>query len=175
MKVLLEKTLNIDYGQIYIESGDNAADEGIDEVFVGQKNGLLGASLEGVLFLVTGLNGGALKFKAVFFEEEPPIEDKWEEIVEASVNIQSGGIQFREWGMGDDEGHPLDLQSGWHRVRYCGIGMDLEHIFEDDDEECVPEDEYYEIMFWPEEKAKDNIIKCTSERAKYWHSEWGNP
>ena len=116
-----------------------------------------------------------MKFKAVFFDDEPPIDDKWEEIVEASINIQDGGIQFREWGMGEDEGHPLALETGWHRVRYCAVGMDMDHDFEDDEEEeKPPETEYYEIIFWPGSKADDQILKCTSERAKYWHSEWGS-
>jgi hypothetical protein len=70
------------YAQIYVESSEDFHDLG--ECFGGQHNGLCGAAAAGKLWLVTGLHSGRVGFTVEVHDEAPPLDDSWEEIVEAS-------------------------------------------------------------------------------------------
>jgi hypothetical protein len=82
VRTLMSEPAWVHYGQLYVESSDFYADLG--ECFGGQQNGLCGAAIQGKLFLITGLHTGKVGFTVELHDEAPPIDDEWEEIVEAS-------------------------------------------------------------------------------------------
>ncbi|MGI3200251.1 hypothetical protein ACRJ4W_20550 [Streptomyces sp. GLT-R25] len=59
MKVLVDDEVHVDYGQIFVESGEGDCD--LHDAFAGQEGvGLCGAGTDGSLLLLTGLwIGGA--------------------------------------------------------------------------------------------------------------------
>jgi hypothetical protein len=128
---------------------------------------LCGAAVDGTLFLVTGLHTGKVDFAVELYDEAPPIDDTWEEIVEASYR-PAGDVALIGWG---GEGHwPLDLDEVDYRVRYCGWGMDAGHQAAPpmDGEPLV---DRYLLQFWPAPPTPDRVIKLTSAQAAYWHRE----
>ncbi|MEV6602007.1 hypothetical protein AB0M36_34915 [Actinoplanes sp. NPDC051346] len=163
--VLLDRVVEVDYGQFYIESGE--ADEvGAELAFRGQRNGLCGAAVPGALFLVTGLRNGPVACTVRRHSTEPPLEQRWEDVVEVSFRAESGGVSLREW---DGVRYRLDLPPGDYRVRYCARGMqqgwDVESL---DDDQPV---DHYLLEFWAGEPTEDRIVRQTSEVAAYWHRE----
>jgi hypothetical protein len=189
--------LHIYYGQVYVYGRDRLISN-MEDCFRGQENGLCGARVPGALFLITGLNTGLVRFTVDVLDAPPQLDDteelevsaaqmnlfsgtperinldspaqvKWEEIVEASLNVDATitNLALVEWGGGAV--YPIPLAPGSYRVRYCARGMDLGRdrgtTLEDDD--IV---DFYSLAFWPAEAAKDRVIKQTSKAAAYWHS-----
>jgi hypothetical protein len=153
----------VHYGQIYVESSDFYADLG--ECFGGQQNGLCGAAIPGKLFLITGLHTGKVGFSVELHDEAPPIDDSWEDTVEASFKPAGDEVSLVGW---NGERWPLELQTIGYRVRYCGWGMDAGHQARPpmDDEPLV---DRYLLQFWPAPPEPDRVVKLTSAQAAYWH------
>ncbi|HZX04104.1 hypothetical protein [Kribbella sp.] len=81
MRVLMTGPAWVSYAQIYVESVlDSYSDLG--ECFAGQQNGLCGAASPGRLFLITGLHTGEVGFTVELYDDVPPLDDTWEEVVE---------------------------------------------------------------------------------------------
>jgi hypothetical protein len=161
VKTLMTGTAWVSYGQIYVESAENYSDLG--ECFGGQQNGLCGAAIDGKLFLITGLHTGDVGFTVELHDGPPPIDDTWEEIVEAPYR-PLGDVSLEGWG--GSGRWPLELRPIQHRVRYSARGMDAAH--QGMDEEGVVLDHYL-LQFWPAPAAPDQILKQTSSEAAYWH------
>ncbi|MGW7682533.1 hypothetical protein ACWGID_17455 [Kribbella sp. NPDC054772] len=163
MRTLMTGPVWLSYGQIYVESGGDFADLG--ECFGGQQNGLCGAAVAGRLTLMTGLHTGEVDFTAELHDQEPAIDDTWEDIVEASYRPAQpptlSGLDSNDWWT-----LPLDLVD--YRVRYSGWGMDAGHQAGPpmDDEPLV---DRYLLQFWPAQPAPDRVVKQTSRQAAYWH------
>ncbi|TCO59213.1 hypothetical protein EV192_10453 [Actinocrispum wychmicini] len=155
---------HVHYGQIYVESADHAPDLGM--CFGGQRNGLCGAAMPGVLFMITGRHTGTVGFTVEVHESPPPPDDRWEEVVEVSYRPR-GEAALVTWG--GEHGWPLELAETDYRVRYCGSGMDAARAQDSrwDDE---PEVDRYLLQFWPAPPEADRIVKETSEQAAYWHA-----
>jgi hypothetical protein len=164
MRTLMTGPAGVHYGQISVESTENHADLG--ECFGGQRNGLCGAAIDGKLFLITGLHTGTVGFAVELYDDAPPLDDSWEEIVEASFR-PLGRTMLTGWA--GEWRHQLDLPLVDYRVRYCGWGMDAGHQgapqLEDDD----PLLDRYVLQFWPSSPAPDRVVKQTSGTAAYWH------
>lgn len=153
----------VSYGQIYVESTENYADLG--ECFGGQENGLCGAAIAGKLWLVTGLHTGEVGFTVELHDEEPDLDDRWEEIVEVSYTPASDQIGLYGWG-GTGE-WPLDLDRIDYRARYHGTGMDTAGQATGPSDKSVVDS--YLLQFWPAPVAPDQVLKQTSSAAAYWH------
>ncbi|GAA1608502.1 hypothetical protein GCM10009804_75310 [Kribbella hippodromi] len=110
----------VSYSQIYVESAEDYSS--MEDCFAGQQNGLCGAASAGKLFLITGLHSGQVDFTVELHDEEPPLDDSWEDVVEASYR-PSGPAMLICWP-GDNAAWDLDLQQIDYRVRYCAWGMD---------------------------------------------------
>ncbi|HEX8005451.1 MAG TPA: hypothetical protein VF482_03390 [Trebonia sp.] len=163
MRTLMSQAAWVHYGQIYVQSGEDYPD--LAECFGGQSNGLCGAAMPGILYLITGLHTGQVGFTVELHDAPPPIDDSWQEIVEASFRPM-GKAGLAGWG-----GHgywPLDLAEASYRVRYCGTGMDAARELDTRMEED-PEADRYLLQFWPAPPEPDRVIKQTSEAAAYWH------
>lgn len=164
MRTLMTGPAWVSYGQIYVESSERQPE--MPECFGGQRNGLCGAAVAGALFLGTGLHTGEVGFAVELYDEAPPVDDSWEEIVEASYR-PIGEVALVGWG---GEGYwPLGLDAIDYRVRYCGLGMDAGHHTPPMDGE--PPVDRYLLQFWPAPPEPDQVIKQTSTKAAYWHSE----
>jgi hypothetical protein len=105
---MFEGRVHVHYGQVYVRAGGVGPE--LPEAFAGQENGLCGAAVPGALFLITGLHTGYVGFAVEAHDEPPPIDDSWEEIVEASFAAVTPGAALVEWGEAD--GTRLDIPPG---------------------------------------------------------------
>jgi hypothetical protein len=163
MRTLMSEAVWVHYGQLYVQSGEGGPD--LAECFGGQGNGLCGAAVPGILFLITGLHTGEVGFTVELHDAPPPADDSWQEIVEASFR-PAGEVALVGWG---GQGcWPLDLAEASYRARYCAAGMDeakeLDTRMEDD-----PQADHYLLQLWPASPEPDRVIKETSQVAAYWH------
>jgi hypothetical protein len=149
-----------------VASGDADFDGDIQMAFRGQANGLLGAAVPGVLVLTTALHTGEVGFRVVVHDCEPPPDDSWEEVVEASFQAGTGQTVVRDWNGVTVCAVPL--AAGSHRVRFAGSRMD-EASEADTLLDGVDPIDSYELTFWPSPVHADEVIKQTSAIAEYWH------
>lgn len=159
-EVLLDKDVFVAYGQIYLESATGRMDGEMDKPFQGQTNGLCGGAVPGMLFLMTGTHTGDVGFRVELHDQEPPLDERWEEAVEASLTAVEGEAGLAEWGGSD--WHPLPVPAGDYRVRYSACGMDEGHEADEGDR--------YLLQLWPAPPAPDRTIRVTSAGAAYWHN-----
>lgn len=181
MKIMYSGNLGVDYGQFYIDVAscdeDDEAEEdyqNFDLAFENQENGLCGASQDGKIFFVAGIQNGVIQIDCELHEIEPPLNNSYDEIVEASLVAGDEPLSLCEWG--HEETHLIDLAKGEYRVRYLVRGMDLDYDDENEDEsywESPLEGQSYLVQIWPAGKSKDILHKHTTENARYWHREWG--
>ena len=161
-----EGPLEVHYGQAYVFSGEADETGDMDAYFRGQSSGLLGAARPGMLFLTTGLHTGRVDFAVELAEAEPPLDESWEECVEASFVPSSEDVQIVDWNGTLVVELPLSVKH--YRVRYAGRAMDAGH-----EADTIPEGEdaidAYRLSFWPAPPAPDQVLKQTSEIARYWH------
>jgi hypothetical protein len=155
--------LGVAYSQAYVQSPghDFAFNPDFDpHVFHrGQRNGLLGAGLEGVLHLSTGKQDGEVGLSVHVVEKAEVLDDSWEECVEASFLPATPVVAVQDWDRIVVCEIPLGERS--YRVRYTARGMDAGH--------AGAEIDVYGLWFWPSPTAPDAIIRQTSESAAYWH------
>lgn len=154
----------VDYGQLYVHGEDDSFE--LDECFGGQVNGLCGAAVPGVLFLVVGLQSGEVGFTVELHAEAPPVGGEWEEVIEVSYR-PAGPVDLVAWA--SEETWPLeDLEPVDYRVRYCAVAMQ-ESRTADLPEDGGPSRERYLLQFWPAPPEPDRIVRQTSAHAAYWH------
>jgi hypothetical protein len=163
-EVLLDKDVSVAYAQIYLESATGQMDGEMDKSFRGQTNGLCGGAVPGLLFLMTGTHTGDVGFRVELHDQEPPLDEQWEEVVEAALLAVEGEAGLAEWAGSD--WHPLPMPPGDYRVRYSACGMDEGHQNEEGDR--------YLLQLWPAPPAPDRIIRVTSANAAYWHKSIGS-
>lgn len=70
------------YSQAYVTS--SGLPERIDYPYEDQSNGLAGAAIPGFIFLTTGLHTGPVRFRAELLDRKPPLDQRWEDVVEVS-------------------------------------------------------------------------------------------
>lgn len=73
------------------------------------------------MYLITGLHTGRMGFRVELHEAEPPVEEAWEEIAEASFRPESPRVSLLGWG--GRGGGPLALAELDYRVRHRATGM----------------------------------------------------
>ena len=164
MRTLFTGEPFVAYAQIYVDgSGSQPC---LDECFAGQANGLCGAAVPGFLFLITGLHTGNVGLTIESHDAEPPLDDTWEEIVEASFRPRGQRVGLCQWA--GEAWWDLDLPECDHRVRYCAINLD-EARAADTRSSDEPDLDLYLLQFWPAPPADDRVLKQTSKVAAYWH------
>lgn len=164
MVELFSGQIQAQYGQAYIElTGSFDGDMG--GCFRGQGNGLCGARVPAILFLVTGLHTGVVGIDIRLFDAEPSLDEGWEEIVEVSFSAPGGEIRLVEWAA--DEGVRMPLAAGSYRARYQARGMAAGNALNTNDAD-TPVDGY-RLDLWAAPPAADRVVKQTAEIAAYWH------
>ncbi|MFI9833331.1 hypothetical protein ACIHIX_37230 [Streptomyces sp. NPDC051913] len=167
MRRPVEGEVFVHYGQIYVESDPDTFGPDLDEAFAGQRGGLCGAATPGSLWLTTGLHTGDVGFTVEVHEEQPPLDPRWEDVVEVSFRPASAESRLMQWA-GEDMWE-LDLEEIDYRVRYCAKGMDEAHR-KDTRLDSEPQLDRYLLQFWPAPPETDRILKETSKIAAYWHA-----
>jgi hypothetical protein len=124
MTRIFDGQLFVHYGQAYVCALDTTG-EGLEGSFHGQSNGLCGAALPGMLFLVTGLHTGYVGLVVDVLNERPELDSTWEEIVEASFSVGESPIVLEDWN--GETVTSIPLSSGSYRARYCAKSMDKGH------------------------------------------------
>ncbi|GAA1616890.1 hypothetical protein [Actinoplanes couchii] len=159
--VLLDGPVFVTYSTAIVFSGTEMYDSyDPDRSWDGQRNGLCGAGAPGALQLVIGTHTGEVPIVVARYSSEPPVEDRWDEVVEVSFEPASAEVTLL--GLDGSEEHPLDLPRTRYRVRYCASGLDQA------DTTPEPADRYL-LQFWPAPPAPDRIVRQTSSQAAYWH------
>lgn len=167
VRTLFNGEFSVAYGQMYIDSRPDPYEgaEDLDECFMGQRAGLCGAAVPGLLFLLTGMHTGSVPLTVELHETEPSLDaDGWEDIVETSFRTATGDTELIPW---EGEGRDLGLPLGTYRVRYHCRGMDDAREGARWDDEPVLDE--YLLQFWPAPHQRDRIVKETSASAAYWH------
>jgi hypothetical protein len=172
MKVLVSDEVHVDYGQIFVESGEDDCD--LHDAFAGQEGvGLCGGGQEGMLLLLTGLRIGGVDFTAELHDSRPELDETWEEIVEVPFRPVSEETRLRQWNA--KNWWELELEERDYRVRYSAIGMDdgrSKNVREDDE---PPTDDRYLLQIWPAEPEPARLLKQTGGAAAYWHAFAASP
>lgn len=165
MKIIFDGIILSCYGQAYVHFKDTH-DYG-DEVRKGQINGLLGVAQPSTLFLTFGLHTGNVKFTLRVADQAPPLDDAWEEVVEASFTVPaSQEIEFTDWN--GDIHVPVPLSPGTYRVRYTALNFGEAEDVPESENDTNPM-ERYELTLWPASLAPDQILKVSRPAAQYWH------
>ncbi|WP_345590083.1 hypothetical protein [Streptomyces marokkonensis] len=169
MRTVYSGELHVSYGQFYVDSRSrrDGDDPGPSSACAGQTNGLCGAAVPGHLFLVTGLHTGRVGLTVEVHGAPPPLDDGWEDVVEASFRPASASTDVLPWG--DGPLCALDLLPVDHRVRYCGRGMDRGRQEELAVLEGGAPVDHYLLQFWPAPPAADLVVRQTSHSAAHWH------
>ncbi|MGW3287085.1 hypothetical protein ACWDR3_20865 [Streptomyces sp. NPDC001002] len=162
----LDGEVHVHYGQLYVESDPDSFGPGLAEAFAGQSVGLCGAAIPGALWLSTGLHTGQVGFTVEVHDEEPPLSEVWEDVVEVSFHPASDETALSEWGGGASWN--LDLEETDYRVRYSALGMDQAGDV-DTRMDGEPQVDRYLLQFWPSVPAPDRVIRQTSQSAAHWH------
>lgn len=164
MTVLFDDLLEVHYGFFDLLAGDVLPDEALITSRKGQVNGLVGAAVPGRLQGVTGLHTGGVPFRVEWSDAAPPLAAAWQDVVEASVEL-SAQVHLVAF----EDAHSFDLpQGGWHRARFCAIGIDEGHQFDTAlDDEDAPD--RYLLQLWPAPPAPDAVVRQHAAQAAYWH------
>ncbi|NKY38624.1 hypothetical protein HGA02_03525, partial [Cellulomonas septica] len=131
----------------------------------GQRNGLCGAAFPGALSFVVGLHTGSVPVRIELHDDAPPPDPDWEDVVEASVTpVEGEPYALTSFGAAE----PLDLPTARSlRARWSAHGMDEAHQGGPEDGE--PPLDRYLLQLWPAPPAADEVVRCGSGMARYWH------
>lgn len=165
--VVFSGALRTSYSQMYVLSGVRTGEILPDNAFTGQVNGILGGSFPGGLFMYIGVHTGLVHITVYSHPSEPPVDESWEEIVEASCSLSGPPVSLDGWGDMSSVRLP-PLPAGQYRARLCANGFkqsESTRVFGD------PSIEKYALLLWPDPWRKDVILKQSSEITGFRHGE----
>ena len=142
--VVFSGTLRTSYSQLCLLSGVRTGEMLPDNAFIGQLNGILGGAFPGGLFLYIGVNTGLVHITVEVHPSAPPVDESWEEIVEASCLLSGPPVSLDGWDMSYVTLPPL--LAGQYRARLSATGFkksDSARVFGD------PSVEQYALLLWP--------------------------
>ncbi|MGX1026332.1 hypothetical protein RKD38_001013 [Streptomyces ambofaciens] len=157
MRTVYRGELPIAHGRFHVDSRREPREPVPWEACAGQTDGLCGAAAPGCLFLCTGVRGGTVALTVEVHGAAPPLDDHWEDVVEASFRPLTSSTAVLPCGHGAL--CELALPPADHRVRYCGRGLD---------DGAGPVGQYL-LQFWPAPPAADRVVRQTSRGAAHRH------
>ncbi|WP_051048283.1 hypothetical protein [Rhodococcus sp. KRD162] len=102
--------------------------------------------------------------RAELHTREPALDDRWEDIVEATMIVpERSAYSIVELG-GDALGDSTYFSAGSYRVRYSASGTDDAHPASTN---FVADSDDYLLQLWPAHTAPDRVVKQTSSSAAY--------
>jgi hypothetical protein len=161
--VLFERDVPVHYGFVFLSTEDGWPE--LMETRRGQRNGLCGGGVPGVLSLVTGLHTGQVRLRVEWLDAEPALDPQWEDAVEVSFIPPGPDLALSSFQDRFDIRLPA---VGDLRARYCARGMDAGR--QQDTADTPLEDERYLLQLWPGAFGPDAILREGSACAAYWHA-----
>ncbi|NTW42250.1 MAG: hypothetical protein HGA44_20625 [Cellulomonadaceae bacterium] len=162
-RVVFDGRVNVDYNQILVEAGERAAD--FSAAFSGQENGLVGAGEPGCLILITGTHTGDVGLRVVLHDDAPPVDSRWEDIVEAT--FIPAGPEATLFGLMSNDVCVFALPASSYRVRWSGTGMDEAYDGTVGADETLIDT--FELAFWPAAPMPAEIVRQASQRGREAH------
>jgi hypothetical protein len=164
MIVLFDAEIHVHYGFLWLLADGEQQPADLLATRAGQRNGLCGAAVPGVLSMMTGLHTGNVPVTVRWHDEEPPLDDEWADVVEAPFAPAEPGMTLSAF----DQSVAFRLPAaGSLRVRYSGAGLDAARD-QDTRISGLPLDRY-RLDLWPAPPAPDEVIRETAKIAAYWH------
>lgn len=167
MTVLFDGTIDVHYGFLFLSWAEEQPE--LVSARGGQANGLCGAAAPGCLSMVTGLHTGEVPVTVELLPDAPATDDGWEDVVEVSCTPTS-----TRWVLSAfDAWHELTAPGppGPTRARWSARGMDAARQA-DVRSPGEPELDRYLLQVWPDDDLRpDEVLRQTSEAARYWHHE----
>lgn len=119
--------------------------------------------------MVTALHTGHIGFRIEVWDDEPTIEDVWDEVVEVSYTAgpDTCTLAAFEW---QQELHACELvPDRGYRVRFSGRNVEEAQRADSIGHEDPPIDQYL-LQFWPDGVPRDDaVVRETTDWARYWH------
>src|SRR5262245_4966233 len=114
MRTLFDAEMPVHYRFIVLSLREDRPD--LTNAVVGQRNGLCGAAVPGVLSMITGLHTGSVPFTVEWHDAEPPLDPDWEEVVEVPFSPGHAELSLSSF----EHGYDLELPvTGSLRARFC--------------------------------------------------------
>ena len=129
MSLLFDGTVWTAYSQLLVTTGPYDLGEPAP-AFAGQDNGLCGAVVPGLLFLVTGTHTGEIPIRVVV-DDSPPALGEWEEIVEVAFQPAQPETALSGWAA--DPSVEFILPAPSYRARWSATRMDEKQSVADED------------------------------------------
>ncbi|MFL9654417.1 hypothetical protein ACJ7VE_11935 [Streptomyces sp. PB17] len=155
------------HGRFHVDSRREPRGPAPSEACAGQANGLCGAAVPGCLFLCTGLSSGRAALTVEVHGAAPPLEDRWEDVVEASFRPLTASTAVLPCGQGAL--CEVALPPAHHRVRYCGRGTDGGAGAASATAPGTAPVGQYLLQFWPAPPSADRVVRQTSRSAARRH------
>lgn len=169
VRVVFDGTPHVHYGFVAFASVSDGDFRNGTAARRGQANGLCAAKVPGELHMVTALHTGPIGFRIEVGDDEPTIDDSWDEVVEVSYTAgpDTCTLAAFEWW---HELHTCGLVPGRHyRARFSGRNIEEAHRADSIGYEAPPIDHYL-LQFWPDDRPRDDsIVRDTTDWARYWH------
>ncbi|MFI5856109.1 hypothetical protein [Streptomyces parvulus] len=167
MRTVYSGELPVVRGRFHVDSRRDPYGPGPSEACAGQTNGLCGAAVPGCLLLDTGVPSGRVALTVEVHGAPPPLDDGWEEVVEASFRPVSASTAVLHC----DRGAlcEVGLPTADHRVRYRGRGMDRATAADPRAAASARPVGHYLLQFWPAPPAGDLVVRQTSRSARDRH------
>jgi hypothetical protein len=119
VRILFEAEVPVHYGYLFLSAVDEQPE--LMATRAGQRNGLCGAAVPGVLSMVTGLHTGRVPLAVRWHDAEPPLGPDWEDVVEVAFAPGRAQLVLASF----EHFYEVELPAaGSLRARYCAIGMD---------------------------------------------------
>jgi len=164
--VLFDGEIHVHYGFLFLSTEDDQPD--LMETRRGQRNGLCGAAVVGVLSMVTGTHTGYVRLRVEWLAAEPALDGQWEDVVEVSFTPLSTEARLSAF----EEFHRLRLPTDDNlRARFCANDMDEANRQGALPDGRPPATERYLLQLWPADPGPDAVLRETSRLAGYWHGE----
>lgn len=167
MRTVYKGELPVVHGRFHVDSRREPRRPVPSEACAGQTNGLCGAAVPGCLFLCTGLSSGRVALTVEVHGAAPPLDDRWEDVVEASFRPLTASTAV----LPCDRGAlcEVSLPPADHRVRYCGRGMDGGAGTASVTARGAGPVGQYLLQFWPAPPSADRVVRQTSRSAARRH------
>ncbi|MFJ8193895.1 hypothetical protein ACIQ8D_29680 [Streptomyces sp. NPDC096094] len=155
------------HGWFHVDSHRRPLGPGPAKACAGDVDGPCGAAVPGRLLLGAGLRTGRVGLTVEVHGAAPPLDDDWEDVVEASFRPVSPSTAVLPCGHGVL--CEVDLPPADHRVRCCGRGTDRTEETEFTAAGVAGPVGHYLLQFWPAPPAADRVVRQTSRGAEVRH------
>ena len=168
-RVLVDKVMMTDYGQLDLAWGDSVGFDGdFRRYFTGQTNGLVGAAAGDGVYLNLARRWGGSPVRIVERDSPPgDPEPHWEDVVEVSFTLPPASEpRWCTWA--GQDGGDLDLAPGTYRLRVSARGRDAAQREGHDTDVTL---DAYLVEIWPAPRSADAIVRSETDEGRYWHDE----